>query len=56
MKRKGADGVRNDTSKLPGGSSPIKESADCLIRRGLKKELVIEAISGNPEKYVQKIQ
>ncbi len=49
-----AHGIRNKENKLLGGSVTIKESAERLIQMSsYKKELVLKAISENPERYLK---
>ncbi|MBI4681708.1 MAG: hypothetical protein HY757_01175 [Nitrospirae bacterium] len=49
-----ARGIRNEDNKLLGGSVSIKESAERLIRMSSdKKEIVLKAISENPERYLK---
>jgi N-acetylglucosamine-6-phosphate deacetylase len=46
-------GIRNKSNKLMGGSMPVTDAPDLLAQQGLNKERVMQAISENPEKYLQ---
>lgn len=50
-----SDGIMNGEGRLTGGSMTITESADRLIRSGLDKEIIMRAISENPERYLKGI-
>ncbi len=46
-------GVREEDSRLLGGSRTIRESAEQLIQGGLDKEIIFKAISDNPASYLK---
>ncbi len=48
-----SQGIRNRKNTLFGGSMTIQESSERLIQMGLNKEIVLKAISENPERYLK---
>lgn len=46
-------GIRNRENRLLGGSMTIQESSERLIQLGLDKDIIMKAISENPERYLQ---
>ena len=49
-----SEGIRNEHSRLIGGSMAVTESVNFLISRGVNKERAMKAISENPEQYLQR--
>ncbi len=47
-----SDGLMNGEGRLMGGSLTVTESAERLIRAGIDKDIVMKAISENPERYL----
>ena len=47
-----SDGIMNGEGRLMGGSMTVTESAERLIRAGIDKDIVMKAISENPERYL----
>lgn len=47
-----SDGIMNGEGRLMGGSMTVTESAERLIRAGIDKNIVMKAISENPERYL----
>ena len=47
-----SDGIMNGEGRLMGGSLTVTESAERLIRAGIDKDIVMKAISENPERYL----
>ncbi|MEW6584869.1 MAG: amidohydrolase family protein [Nitrospirota bacterium] len=45
-------GVRDGNGRLLGGSMSVTESADRLIRSGLRKDFVMRCITKNPERFL----
>lgn len=45
-------GIRDDHTTLLGGSMTIRESSERLINAGIDREIVLKAVSENPERYV----
>ena len=48
-------GIRNEHSRLIGGSMAVTESVNLMMSRGVKKESAMKAVSHNPEQYLQSI-
>ena len=53
MVKAGVRRITNMQDKLLGGSTTIKESSERLVQMGLNKEIVMKAVSENPERYLK---
>ena len=47
-----SNGIMNGEGRLMGGSLTVTESAERLIKAGIDKDVVMKAISENPERYL----
>ncbi len=54
LTKPGGERITCEKDRLSGGSMTVAESTAALIRRGLDEELVMRAVSENPERYLRR--